>query len=1001
MRDHILRQIVEEREVRRVPLHSLMPRRITRILLVSSLYDSFTFEEEGALTDQIFAEYIALNLSTSPRVERVSTGPEALDLLRKRPFDLIICMLRLGEMDIQDFSREAKQIAPDLPLIFLAYNTRELELFMPTNRLPFVDRAFVWQGDNELFFAMVKIMEDLLNVEHDVKLAGVQVLLLVEDSARFYSSYLPMLYKEVMKQTQALMDEGVNKFQKLLRMRARPKILLATTWEEATALYERFDPYILGVIVDASFPRDGKLEEGIGFEFARKVRTATADRPVLIQSTEVKNGAIAHQIGARFIHKQSPSLLAELSLFMQDHLGFGDFVFRRPDGQVVARARDMGELTEALQTVPDDSLLYHANRNHFSAWLLARTEFDLAHRLKPRRVWEFENATAIRRYLLRSVVEQQERAAAGIVAEFSTRSLKPASMFVRIGSGSLGGKGRGLAFMNALMDAYKIKSHVPSVRIFVPPTAILATGVFDEFMKHPGLLDRVLSGDSADEEIKSAFLEAPFPQGVRADLRAFLSRVRYPLAVRSSSLLEDASLQPFAGVYRTYMLPNNNPDLDIRLEELTVAIRLVYASTYYKDARTYIDSTPNRLEEEKMAVVIQQLVGNRHADYHYPDVSGIARSRNFYPAEGMAAEDGVALAALGLGNVVMDGGRCVRFSPAHPHKQLGVSTVRDMLRTSQREFFALDLTRGGPRGRDTDESYDNLARLGLDVAEEHGTLHAVGSVYSPENDSVHDGISREGPRLVTLAGILKSDVFPLAETLAFMLKVGAAGFSTPVEMEFAVRLSDTPERPHQFGFLQIRTLGGCAGLGELRIEQVDAEQAVCVSKKALGHGAIADVCDIVMVRKDHFDRGRTVEIAREIGLATQSLRAAGRPFALIGMGRWGSADRWLGIPVTWSQIAGVRCIVETDMDDLAVEPSQGSHFFQNITSLGIGYFTVNFGKDGGKLDQAWLDSLAPAAESHFVRVLRFPKPLDIVVDNRRSLGVIMKPGFAVDRSCEE
>jgi len=1001
MRDHILRQIVEEREVSRVPLHALMPRRITRILLVSSLYDSFTFEEEGALTEQIFAEYLALNLSTSPRVERVSTGPEALELLPKRPFDLIICMMRLGDMDIQDFSREAKRIAPDLPLIFLAYNTRELELFVPTNRLPFVDRAFVWQGDNELFFAMVKVMEDQLNVEHDVKAAGVQVILLVEDSARFYSSYLPMIYKEVMKQTQTLMHDGVNKFQKLLRMRARPKILLATTYEEAKALYERFDPYILGVIVDASFPRDGKHEDGVGFEFARMVRAATADRPVLIQSTEAKNGAIAHQIGARFIHKQSPSLLSELGQFMQDHLGFGDFVFRRPDGQVVARARDMAEMTEALQSVPDDSLLYHANRNHFSAWLLARTEFDLAHRLRPRRVWEFENATAMRRYLHRSVVEQQERSASGVVAEFSTRSLKPASMFVRIGDGSLGGKGRGLAFMNALMEAYKIKSHVPSVRIFVPPTAILATGVFDEFMQHPGLLDRVLAGDSTDDAIKDTFLAAPFPPEVKADLRAFLSRVRYPLAVRSSSLLEDASLQPFAGVYRTYMLPNNHADLDFRLEELTVAIRLVYASTYYRDARLYVDSTPNRLEEEKMAVVIQQLVGNRHGEYHYPDISGIARSRNFYPVAGTSAEDGVALAALGLGNIVMDGGRCVRFSPAHPQNLLGVSTVQDLLRNSQREFFALDLSVGGPTGRSTDETYDNLAKLGLDVAETHGTLHAVGSVHIPENDAVYDGISREGPRLVTLAGILKADMFPLAETLSFLLKVGAAGYSTPVEIEYAARLSDTPDRPHQFGFLQIRPLGGCAGLGDLHIERVDTTHAVCVSKRALGHGTLQDVCDVVYVRRDRFDRSRTVEIAREIGQVTHALRAEERPFLLIGQGRWGSADRWLGIPVSWSQIAGVRCIIETDMDDLAVEPSQGTHFFQNRTSRGIGYFTVNFGRDGGVLDQDWLDAQPAMQETRFVRTLRFPQPLDIVVDNRRSLGVVMKPGFTVEHSCKK
>lgn len=994
MKDAQLDAIVGQQGHQATPLYSLMPRRITNILLVSSLYDSFTFEEDGALSEQLFAEYLQLNLRYAPRMERVSTEGEAIDKLAAGHFDLVISMLRVGEMDIRSFSRKVKETAPWVSVILLAYNTRELGLLGPLQLLPDVDRVFVWHGDHRLFFAIIKSVEDRINVAHDSRAAGVQSIIVIEDSVRFYSSYLPMLYAELVKQTQSLMAEGVNTMQKLIRMRARPKILLATTFEEGLSLYTRYEDHILGVIVDVAFPRGGKVDPKAGLDFALMVRDTNADRPILMQSSNLENSAFAKALGATFIHKHSPLLLAEVRQFMKSHLGFGDFVFRMPDGREVGTATDLNTLLEAIGKVPAESVLFHAGRNHFSSWLMARTEFDLARTLRPLSVEQFEDAEAIRSHVSEALQEHRKQTMAGVVAEFSSASLDSANMFVKIGTGSLGGKGRGLAFMNSVFTSYDIKGHIPGVEIAVPPTAILATGVFDQFMEDSELAPLVVGGVS-DGEVKDAFLLAPFPATVREDLRVFLAQVRYPLAVRSSSMLEDASFQPFAGVYRTYMIPNNAEELEERLEQLVIAVKLVYASTYYADARAYVESTPNRLEEEKMAVVIQQLVGRSYEHYHYPDFAGIVRSRNYYPAEGTDADDGVALAALGLGATVLDGGRCVRFSPKQPRRLDQFSSVNETLKNTQREFLALDLKVAGPTGATTDETYENLAVCGLDVAERHGTLHAVGSVYSSENDAVHDGISRPGVRLVTLSGVLKADVFPLADVLDFLMRMGAAGFSGPVEIEYAVKLRANYKSPHEFGFLQIRPLGKGPEVHNLRIDDMDPAAAICVSRRALGHGLIEDVRDIVYVGVDSFERSKTVEIAAQIGQFNHRLVQDGRAYLLVGQGRWGSADKWLGIPVTWSQISGASCIVETDMTDVRVEPSQGSHFFQNITSLGIGYFTVNFGADGGALDSDWLDAQPAFAASTHVRHVRLEEPLQIAVDSKRRLGVVMKPGCRV------
>ena len=997
LRDPSLEAVVEPRERKTTPLHSLMARRVTNILLVSSLYDSYTFEEDGGLSELLFAEYLELNLRYAPRIVRVSTGEEALAKLRSDRFDLVISMRRVGDMDIGRFSRKAYRIVPDVPVLLLTYNTRELEL-LDSAKLPHVDRTFVWQGDHRLFVAMIKYVEDGLNIEHDSAVAGVQAIILVEDSARFYSAYLPLLYSELVRQTQSLMSDSVNTMQRLMRMRARPKVLLATSYEEGLKLYRRHRQHVLGVIVDVAFPRHGERDLQAGRDFAQMVKKKDPARPVLMQSSDATNREFAHRINAGFIHKLSPSLLGEVREYMRTQLGFGPFIFRLPDGTEVAQADDLESLAGALLWVPEECLLFHGRHNHFSTWLMARTEFDLAYSLRSSKAEDFESPEEIRSHIHDALMERQEESVAGVVAEFPSGTFRARQMFVRIGTGSLGGKGRGLAFMNSVFNAYKTKRHIPGVKIHVPATAILTTGVFDRFMEKENLLPFVLEEEHDDEEITFAFLAASFLEDVTDQLRRFLAKIHYPLAVRSSSLLEDASFQPFAGVYRTYMIPNNHADLEVRLEELLCAIRLVYASTYHRNARSYLESTPNRLEEEKMAVVIQQIVGQRHGNYIYPIVGGTARSRDFYPVKGIAQEDGVAVVALGLGNKVMDGGKALRFSPAHPRKLYQFANVDDYLQHSQREFSALDLTRPGPDPMATpDGAADNLVELGLDVAEEHETLHAVGSVYDHENHAIYDGISREGARIVTMSGILKADVFPLAETLKFLLEVGEAGFSGPVEMEFAVKLSSKPDELHELGFLQIRPLGTGAEMRRVKIGDLSEEEAIVVSRKALGNGIIEGVADVVYVRPDRFERSRTAQVAREIGTINGLLKEDGRHFVLIGQGRWGSADQWLGIPVGWSQISNARCIVETDMKDIRVEPSQGTHFFQNITSLGIGYLTVNFGRGGGLLDYDWLEAQPAANETDYVRHVQFKEPLEIIMDGRQGLGVVMKAGCRVVR----
>ncbi len=972
----------------RIRFQDLMRHRVHRILLVSSLYDSFILAEDGQFREVILGQFFDLNLSQNPDLTRVSTGQQALDLIREsRGIDLIVTSLHVGDMDALELARRAKEIGPDeIPVILLAYNNRELTDFRARHDLAPLDRTFLWQGDVRVLLAMVKDAEDRMNVDFDTGVAGVPAIIVVEDNIRFYSSFLPVIYTEVMAHTQRLIAEGLNLTQKMLRNRARPKILLCETFEEAWDYFAKYEEHILGVISDIEFPKDGELYKHAGVDLASRVRDVRSDIPIMLQSSLPQNESLARDLGASFLLKGSPVLLHQLRTFIVEHFGFGDFVFHSPDEGVLARAPDLESLVECLRSVPLKSLAFHGQHNHFSYWLKARGEFALAHKLRPRKVEDYESLEQLREDLIGSIEEYRSERDRVVIADFNrTRSEIP-SRISRIGGGSLGGKARGLAFVNRLIYEYRVAERFPGIEVSVPPSVVLATDVFDQFLEREGLRDFAIESNS-DADIEGRFLGVAFPDEALRDLEAFLRRTHYPLAVRSSGLLEDSPHQPFAGVYKTFMLPNNHPDPDIRLVQLVAAVKRVYASTFSQVAKGFLDMTPYRLEEEKMAVVVQELVGSIHGTRFYPHFSGVARSYNFYPTPPIQAEDGIVAVALGLGEAVVGGEPCVRFCPKFPRHPLGFSSVEDALRNSQREFYALNMT--AAKGGSVQDA--ELARYGLTDAEADGTLLPVGSTYSPDNDVIYDGISRSGVRVVSFAPILKHDEFPLADLLQELLAIGVEGTSSPVEIEFAVNLDAGEGRKPEFGFLQMRPLAMSGESEAAEIGNVVASQLVCHSEKVLGNGLVADICDLIVVDYNRFDRLRSREAAQQVARFNAELQRDGVPYILIGVGRWGSADPHLGIPVGWNQIAGCRVIVEAGFRDFRVTPSQGTHFFQNITSCNVGYFTINPEVGEGFVDWDWLAGRPAKSESEFVRHIRLDAPLVVKMSGRTGEGVILKP----------
>ena len=972
--------------------YDLMSKRVSEILLVSSPYDAFIMEEDGRLAERIIHEYRGLNLTRPPRLTWVSSAQEALDMLTLSNFDLVLTMPRLGDMHPQNLGKEIKKRFPRLPVFLLTHDTGALLSNPKPANQSAIDKTYIWTGNTDLLLALIKNVEDRMNVVHDTQRARVRVILMVEDSPVYYSSLLPFLYKEVVMQTQAVMEESLNEEHRILRMRARPKILHAENYEDAESIYRSFKPFLLCVISDVRFPRNLEVDPEAGFSLISMIKKELPDLPLFIMSSEEKNREKAQQSQAFFLNKNSPTFHTDIRSHFTNHLGFGHFVFKLPDGKEVARVSNLYSMEKMLPSIPDESVYYHAKNDHFSTWLMARSEIQLSMKLKPVKVTDFTDIKEMKAYLISCLQARRLGRQKGVVADFSAEDFDPEMEFAKIGKGSLGGKARGLAFMYTQFKAHpEIAGIFPQIDICVPKTLVISTEAFDSFIRKNDLKD-FSDSELTDSQITGLFLKAELHSWLLRDLRRFLESVKYPLAVRSSSLLEDAIFQPFAGIYRTYMIPNHHPDIHVRLNRLARAIKLVYASTYLEAPRSYAKNTLHRIEEEKMAVIIQKATGSVYGNYYYPAISGVAQSYNFYPISNMKSEEGVAHIALGFGKTIVEGFAALRFSPKYPQFLPQFSSVEDILTNSQRYFYAMKVT---------DEKNDiepvefggndpTIIRLEIaDLAEDknHTVIRRLSSTYSSEDHRIRDTGYGNGYPILTFASVLKHKSFPLPEILTEVLKLGEKGMASPVEIEFAVDLQETPGSRSQFTLLQIRPMGLRRQQMEVEISEEDIKNAFCLSTMALGHGITHNIKDILFVRPDRFDPARTVEIAHEIGIINKEMITENRRYLLIGPGRWGSADRFLGIPVTWNEISQVGSIIENRTGQLRADPSQGSHFFHNITSLGISYLTISEGADDF-IDWKWLLSLIPVRETAHLRHVRLEHPMTIKADGRRSRAVI-------------
>jgi DNA-binding NarL/FixJ family response regulator len=980
--------------------HDLMPNRVREVLIVSSHYDAFILEEDGRLTDRIFSEYSELNLSSAPRITHVASGARAMDMIKERRFDLVMTMVRIADTDANTFGRRVKAHYPSMPVVLLVRTEADLgQVGGQGIDRGAVDHVFCWTGDARILIAIIKLVEDGLNISHDLQ-AGVRAIIVVEDSVRRYSAFLSILYTELMKQSESLVAEGLNDLHRVVRMRARPKVLLATSYEEAMAHFDRYQEAIIAVISDVRFPRQGQEDPQAGFALVSEMRGRLPDLAVLMQSADRENAERAEKLGLRYADKNSPQLLKDIRSFVKESLGFGDFVFRLPDRTEVGRARHAYELEEVLKTVPAESIAYHASRDHFSHWLTARCMFDIANRIRPRKAADFGGPEAIRKFLVAALAEQRLRLQEGSISDWISKpdDAGSAAQFIRLGKGSIGGKARGLAFVGSLIARNGLADRYPGLAIRVPYSVVVPTDEFDKFVEER----KIQTGAGAtQEEIRERFRAPRLSDDLRYKLRRTVAPLQGPLAVRSSSLLEDSQLQPFAGIYATFMLPNNHVDPEERFGQLCRAIKAVWASTYSDDARAYIARTPYTVEEEKMAVLIQEVVGHPYANERfYPHISGVAVSYNYYPIGHQRAEDGLAYVALGLGQQLVQGGAGLQFSPGEPSVLPQFGSPQDYLRYTQKRFYALDLTQRTP-----DFGAAGATRqYALQVAEADGTLALVGSVYAPDDDAIRDDLGMPGPRVVSFHNVLRWEALPLAAALKELLALFREGFGGPVEIEFAIDAGDLghppPSRriPHKpcLYVLQVRPQATQALEGIVETEGFDESRVLCRTDRSLGHGVIEDIRDIVYVKRSDLQATETPAVAEQVGALNAELSAHKAPYLLVGPGRWGSSDPRLGIPVKWSQIAGARVIVETVFQDREVEPSQAAHFFHNVTAFRIGYLTISSvdRRDAAErrhLDAAWLEAQPVVADLGEVRHIRLVRPLRVLLDGRASTATILKP----------
>lgn len=966
---------------------NLMQKRIFNVLLVASVYDAFILEEDGRVEEQIFFEYTSLNLSSPPRVTQVTNLDEAFNELASKRFDLIITIPDVEHSDTYEKAKEIKHHYPDIPIVLLTPFSREVSRRLEKEDLSGVDYVFSWLGNTDLLLAIVKLLEDEMNIEEDIK-SGVQIIMLVEDSVRFYSSVLPHLYKFVLKQSQIFSTEALNEHEQMLRMRGRPKIKLARSYEEAMNMYKKYANNMLGIISDVSFMRDGTKDSKAGLKFCSYVREKDPFIPIIIESSEVENEEPALALNACFLDKNSKKLPVDLRKAIMRNFGFGDFEFINPNtGEVIIAIKQLKDLQQNILSIPADSLLYHASRNHISRWLYSRAMFPLAELVRRRWPNNLDEIPEIRQEIFDSIVLYRKMKNRGVVAIFERNRFDKYSNFARIGQGSLGGKGRGLAFIDSLIKRHPILEDYEGVSVTVPKTVVLCTDIFDEFMDVNNLYQVALS-DIPDEEILEHFLAAELPERLKEDVLAFFEVVGRPIAIRSSSLLEDSHYQPFAGVYSTYMIPFL-PDRDEMYRMLSAAIKGVYASVFYSDSKAYMTATSNVIDQEKMAIILQEVVGTQYGDRYYPSFAGVGRSLNYYPINDEAAEDGVVDVAVGLGKYIVDGGRSLRFSPKHPNKVLQTSTLDLALRDTQTRFYALDL-KNMQEHFEVDDSF-NLLRLSIRDAEADNSLRGMVSTFDPYDQIIRDGYYDGGRKVVTFANILQHKIFPLSALLEMMLEYGSHDMGRQVEIEFAGILPNEQHPKGALYWLQIRPIVDAKEMRDDEITEIPDGDLLLKTSSALGHGVMSDIHYIVYVKSENFLSSNNSLIAREIEKINKGFLDRGENYILIGPGRWGSSDTALGIPVKWPHISAARLIVETALSSYFIEPSQGTHFFQNLTSFGVGYFTLNPQVENSLYDEAYLNAMEAVHETRFLRVLRFDQPLTVKINGKKSIGIVIKP----------
>jgi hypothetical protein len=968
--------------------HDLMRFKVRELLLVATVFDAYALEQDGLLAEKIFGEYFHLNLTNAPRITSVTSSEEALEMLEKRDFQLVVVLSRLNKVEMIKTGEIVKDIHPDLPVLLLLNDNADLEAFDARDHLcRFYDNIFVWNGNSEIFLAMIKYVEDSKNADPDTQIAQVRIILLVEDSIRYYSRYLPHLYSELIRQTSKLVEEEMQEeTKKVLKMRCRPKIILATNYEEALELFDFYREYLLCVISDVKYCKDGILDEKAGLKLAHKLKELQPDLPILLQSSELNIETEANKLGAAFLHKDSQFLSKKLSKFFYRNLGFGDFVFRNSEGNEITRARTMADFRNCLRIVPAESIEYHASRNHFSTWLLARGEVQTAKVVSRIHITEFDRVEALRDFLINMgnwVFRMKTR---GKVISFDKSFIGETRHHIsKLAEGSIGGKARGIAFMNYLLYNSTMLEAVPDITIKIPETFIIGLDEFSNFIAMNDLVEFVAS-EKNYEKIKEKFLRSRLSDKIKDRLRIVLQKINYPLAIRSSGLLEDSVSHSMSGLYETFFLPNNHPDLEIRLKQVEEAIKLVYASVYSAEAREYFEAINYNIEEEKMAVVVQQIVGRQHGQYFYPMISGIGQSFNYYPFSYIQPEDGVGMLVLGLGRHVVGGERSFRFCPTYP--KLEILTPEELVKNSQKRYYALDLSKNTVnliKGEDATLVKLDIANADSDV------LHHIASTWNHLDQRLEVGIDSRGPRVLNFANIIQFESFPLARAMKHLLNVSEEALETPVEIEFAVEMEkdEEGEKP-VFYLLQMKHMLRESEECSIDTSRINNQQLLLFADGGMGNGKIENITDIVWIDPDDFDKSETETMAREIEEYNQKLKKEGKKYLLMGPGRWGTRDRWLGIPITWPQASFAKVIIEYSLDNFRVDASMGSHFFHNVTTMNIGYFSVRQDAGKGFIDWDWLRKQPKLEKKKYFIHSRVSNSLGVIMDGRKAIFIIYK-----------